>query len=440
MRIKDQEKVEEAITEYRVAIRLNPNYALPHNNLGNALKDQEKAEEAITEYRVAIRLKPDYAEPHNGLGNAMFSQGKLEEAIAEFREAIRLKPDYAIPTTASASFCAQGKLEEAIAEYRGAIRLKPDFGMAHNNWAWALVLQSQASAAAITTKGLCTPARPSRSGRRTQTPTIRWRWPSIVRVTGPSLAASGRSMELRKGEGAYNWFFQAMVRWQKGDKDEARKWFDKAVAWTKEKDPKNKELLQFWREASELMGQPGPKASTQTKSRNESSARRRIHSMKRCVLPVMLMLVLGAVHAADEITRAQRYRALVAEFQAARQSYVLALAAAETNDAKRQAEARRPKADDFARRFLELSKTNLSDTTAFDALFWITVYSPRSPQADEAMELLAQHQLEEVRLRSVLQNLASSRSPAAEKLLRAALDSSPHREIRPRLATTSRPF
>ncbi len=152
--------------------------------------------------------------------------------------------------------------------------------------------------------------------------------------------------------------------------------------------------------------------------------------MKRCVLPVMLMLVLGAVHAADEITRAQRYRALVAEFQAARQSYVLALAAAETNDAKRQAEARRPKADDFARRFLELSKTNLSDTTAFDALFWITVYSPRSPQADEAMELLAQHQLEEVRLRSVLQNLASSRSPAAEKLLRAALDSSPHREIR----------
>ena len=33
-----------------------------------------------------------------------------------------------------------------------------------------------------------------------------------------------------------------MALWQKGDKDEARKWFDKAVAWTKEKDPKNVEL------------------------------------------------------------------------------------------------------------------------------------------------------------------------------------------------------
>ena len=152
--------------------------------------------------------------------------------------------------------------------------------------------------------------------------------------------------------------------------------------------------------------------------------------MKRYVLSVMLISVVGAVHAADETTRSQRYRALVAEFQAARQSYVLALAAAETNDAKRQVEARRPKADEFARRFLELSKANPSDSTAFDALFWITVYSPRSPQADEAIELLAKHQLEEIRLGSVLQNLGSSRSPAADKLLRAALESSPHREIR----------
>jgi hypothetical protein len=162
--------------------------------------------------------------------------------------------------------------------------------------------------------------------------------------------------------------------------------------------------------------------------------------MKRCVLPVILMLILSAVHASDETTRSQRYRALIAEFQSARQSYAQALAAAETNDAKRQLEARRPKADDFARRFLDLSKTNLSDSISFDALFWITVYSPRSPQADEAIELLAKHQLDEIRLGSVLQILGSSRSPAAEKLLRAALESSPHREIRAQacynLATT----
>ncbi len=65
-------------------------------------------------------------------------------------------------------------------------------------------------------------------------------------------------MRLRKDPSAYAWFFQALSLWQKGDKDEARKWFDKAVAWTKEKEPENKELRQFWAEAAGLLGQPGP--------------------------------------------------------------------------------------------------------------------------------------------------------------------------------------
>ena len=54
-----------------------------------------------------------------------------------------------------------------------------------------------------------------------------------------------------------DWFLQAMARWQKGDTDEARKWFDKAVAWTKEKNPKNLELRGFWKEAAELEASPG---------------------------------------------------------------------------------------------------------------------------------------------------------------------------------------
>ena len=75
-----------------------------------------------------------------------------------------------------------------------------------------------------------------------------------------SLAASKRTMELRKGMFAYDWFFQALAHGQKGNKAEARKWFDKAIAWTKEKDPKNAELRQFWAEAAGLLGQPGPEA------------------------------------------------------------------------------------------------------------------------------------------------------------------------------------
>jgi tetratricopeptide (TPR) repeat protein len=76
-----------------------------------------------------------------------------------------------------------------------------------------------------------------------------------------SIAASERSMALRNGGVASDWFFLAMAHWQKGENDEARRRFDMAVAWTKEKDPKNAELRQFWTEAAELLGQPGPVAA-----------------------------------------------------------------------------------------------------------------------------------------------------------------------------------
>jgi hypothetical protein len=76
-----------------------------------------------------------------------------------------------------------------------------------------------------------------------------------------SLVASERSMKLPHGGIACDWFLQAMAHWQKGDKGEARKWLDKAVAWSKGKEPTNVELRQFWAEAAELMGEPGPEES-----------------------------------------------------------------------------------------------------------------------------------------------------------------------------------
>ena len=51
------------------------------------MRDQGKLEEAIAEYRAAIRLKPDFAEAHCNLGNALTDQGKLDEAVAEYRAA-----------------------------------------------------------------------------------------------------------------------------------------------------------------------------------------------------------------------------------------------------------------------------------------------------------------------------------------------------------------
>lgn len=48
----------EAIAAYQQALRLDPNNAYVHNNLGNALSEQGKLKEAIAELEIAVRLDP----------------------------------------------------------------------------------------------------------------------------------------------------------------------------------------------------------------------------------------------------------------------------------------------------------------------------------------------------------------------------------------------
>jgi hypothetical protein len=45
-----------------------------------------------------------------------------------------------------------------------------------------------------------------------------------------------------------------MAHWQLGEKDQARRWYDKAVQWMDQNKPKDEELRRFRAEAEELLG------------------------------------------------------------------------------------------------------------------------------------------------------------------------------------------
>ncbi len=64
-----------------------PDNAVAHADLGLALNDLAKLDEAIAEYRKALRLKPDQAGTHANLGVTLERQGKFEEAMASYRRA-----------------------------------------------------------------------------------------------------------------------------------------------------------------------------------------------------------------------------------------------------------------------------------------------------------------------------------------------------------------
>ena len=61
-------------------------------------------------------------------------------------------------------------------------------------------------------------------------------------------------MKLHQGGDANDWFFLALAHWQRGDKEVARKWYDKAALWMEKNAPKDEELRQFRTEAEERLG------------------------------------------------------------------------------------------------------------------------------------------------------------------------------------------
>ena len=187
---------------------------------------------------------------------------KLDEAIAEYRIAERLQPNSAdFHIGLGEIFEHQEKMDEAIAEYRTAIRLRPNYANAHNDLAWAMIKKPDRSAQeqseALEHSRQAVALAPGRAAS-----TTRWPWPSTASGTGPSRSPlpSGRSLCSREWMPPTG-FFWLWPTGGKANKDRARSFFDQAVVWTRKNDPKNAELLQFWREAAELLGRPGPSAA-----------------------------------------------------------------------------------------------------------------------------------------------------------------------------------
>ncbi|OGP20321.1 MAG: hypothetical protein A2054_06080 [Deltaproteobacteria bacterium GWA2_55_10] len=84
----------EAMEEYSVAIKIEPQNYILLNNIGVTYLLLNRPDRAIVHIRKSLSLKPDYEDGRNSLGFAYFLMGRNDEAIAEFKEALRLRPGY----------------------------------------------------------------------------------------------------------------------------------------------------------------------------------------------------------------------------------------------------------------------------------------------------------------------------------------------------------
>jgi tetratricopeptide (TPR) repeat protein len=82
----------EAIVQFRQALKVRPDNALDHDQLGVALLRTGQLDEAETQLRRALEILPDFVESREDLGFLLFERGRWAEAIECYQEAYRLQP------------------------------------------------------------------------------------------------------------------------------------------------------------------------------------------------------------------------------------------------------------------------------------------------------------------------------------------------------------
>ena len=166
---------------------------------------------------------------------ALRASCRLDEAIEAYRNAIRLRRADAFAHNSLANaFADKGLVDEAIVHYEQAIRLKGDHSSAHLNFAWLLATDPDYKrfdanrTVELAKRGV--ELSPKSGDNWNVLAAAHYRngdWTS-------SIAALKKSMELRKGGDAFNWFFLAMNYWQVGEKEQARDWYRRPCSgWTR---------------------------------------------------------------------------------------------------------------------------------------------------------------------------------------------------------------
>ena len=138
---------DDVLAAFRAAIRIRPDYAEAHNNLGLVLIQSGKDEEGIAALREAVRLAPAYAEARTNLGAALTSTD-AEAGIKELEEALRLAPGSVKAlfnlAVAYGTSPAHGPRKE-IEHLEKVIELAPDFPRAHLALGKALLQEGKAA-------------------------------------------------------------------------------------------------------------------------------------------------------------------------------------------------------------------------------------------------------------------------------------------------------
>ena len=131
-KLAEERKWSEAVDAYKLAIRVDPNYAPAHGGLGYGYLNAGNPEQAHAAFKEQVRLAPNDAQAQFDLGYFYNFMGRHGEAFAPLVKATHLDPTFAEAFHEIGYAYLRGEdYEKSVGFFRSAIRLKPDYGDAH---------------------------------------------------------------------------------------------------------------------------------------------------------------------------------------------------------------------------------------------------------------------------------------------------------------------
>lgn len=123
-----------AITAFKEAIKIKPDYADAHRNMGVAYFRSGMSGDAIAALKKAIELDPGHIETYYDIGIIHLKSGRNKEAIDAFKEAVKIKPGEAVAHyKLGVAYYESDKNKKAMKSFKEAIHIKPDYAGAHYN-------------------------------------------------------------------------------------------------------------------------------------------------------------------------------------------------------------------------------------------------------------------------------------------------------------------
>lgn len=127
-------RYQEAISEYRASIKLDPESPFVYNALGLALAAVGDLKGSLKSFNKALALNPDLTDVYNNMGMVYAESGQRDKAFEAFGRAVR-NPTYLTPEKALYNignlYLEDGNAELAMMHFKRAIEKKPEFSLGY---------------------------------------------------------------------------------------------------------------------------------------------------------------------------------------------------------------------------------------------------------------------------------------------------------------------